>query len=130
MRSPLEVFISDRAADSVADAEEALEKSMASRGLLSVQPNEPDLYGYVDEHRDAVQAFAEGRSALLDWRYGREIVRLVMAAYLSAEDGRTIDLADAQTQARLSSYVPAIQAGRGASQLQSPMAARTPTVVE
>ena len=117
LKSPLEVFIGDAAASGVANAELALEKSTASQGLLAVQPNEPDLYGYVDENVDAVSAFVHGRSALLDWRYGREIVRLTMAAYLSAEEGRRIDLTDPATDARLASYVPKIQQGLGAAQL-------------
>ncbi len=117
LRSPLEVFIGDAAAAGTADAELALEKSTASQGLLAVQPNEPDLYGYVDENIDAVRAFAAGRSALLAWDYGREIVRLTMAAYLSAEEGRVIDLTDPATDARLATYVPAIQQGNGGAQL-------------
>ena len=53
-----------------------------------MQPNEPDLYGYTDENVDALAAFTAGRAALLDFEYGVEIVRLMMAAYLSAERGR------------------------------------------
>jgi len=117
LRSPLEVFIGDAAAAGVADAELALEKSTASQGLLAVQPNEPDLYGYVDENQDAVRAFVEGRAPLLDWQYGRDIVRLTMAAYLSAETGRVVDLRDPATAARLDAYVPLIQQGSGAAQL-------------
>ncbi len=117
LRSPLEIFIGDAAAAGVADAELALEKSTASQGLLAVQPNEPDLYGYVDENADAVNAFVKNRPPLLDWDYGYQIVRLTMAAYLSAEEGRTVDLADPATNARLASYVPAIQQGRGGAQL-------------
>jgi predicted dehydrogenase len=117
LRSPLEIFIGDAAAAGAADAELALEKSTASQGLLAVQPNEPDLYGYVDENQDAVRAFDAGRSALLDWRYGREIVRLTMAAYLAAETGRTVDLTDPETDRRLAGYVPLIQQGRGNEQL-------------
>lgn len=117
LRSPLEIFIGDAAAAGAADAELALEKSTASQGLLAVQPNEPDLYGYVDENRDAVRAFSAGANALLDWRYGREIVRLTMAAYLAAETGRTVDLTDPETDRRLAGYVPLIQQGRGAEQL-------------
>ena len=45
---------------SVADAELALEKATASRGLLAIQPNEPDLYGYTDENVDALAAFRDG----------------------------------------------------------------------
>jgi len=40
-----------------------------------------------------------------------------MAAYLSAEEGRTVDLTDPATDARLATYVPAIQQGRGGAQL-------------
>jgi len=117
LRSPLEVFIGDAAAAGVANAELALEKSTSSQGLLAVQPNEPDLYGYVDENADAVRAFTTGRPALLDWSYGYEIVRLTMAAYLSAEEGRRVELADPMTERRLATYVPKIQQGRGAGQL-------------
>jgi hypothetical protein len=113
LRSPLEAFVGDVAADSVADAETALEKATASRGLLAVQPNEPDLYGYVDEHIDALRAFEDGRSALLDLDYGVEIVKLTMACYLSAEERRVVDLGADAELARLETYVPLIQQGRG-----------------
>ena len=117
LRSPLEIFIGDAAATSVSDSELALEKATASRGLLAIQPNEPDLYGYTDENLDAAEAFRDGRSALLDFDYGVEIVKLTMAAYLSAEEGRVVDLTDDATLDRLETYVPLIQQGRGASQL-------------
>ncbi len=111
--SPLQIFIGDEASQAVADAEMALEKSTASRGLLVVQPNEPDLYGYPDENADACQAFREGRDGLLSWEYGLEIVRLVMAAYMSAEKGRVIDLTDPDDLKALETYVPLIQQGKG-----------------
>jgi predicted dehydrogenase len=117
LRSPLEVFIGDDAAASVADAELALEKATASRGLLAIQPNEPDLYGYTDENVDAIAAFREGCPALLDFDDGLDVVRLTMAAYLSAEQGRVVDLTDAATSDALESYVPLIQQGRGAEVL-------------
>jgi predicted dehydrogenase len=120
LRSPLEVFISDAAASGAADTELALEKLQASRGLLTVQPNEPDLYGYTDENVDAVAAFGAGRSALLDWEYGQEINRLNMAAYLSAERRATVDLTDPATQKELETYVPLIQQGRGGEVLVVP----------
>jgi predicted dehydrogenase len=120
LRSPLEVFIGDAAAASVADAELGLEKATASRGLLAIQPNEPDLYGYTDENVDAAAAFRDGRSALLDFDDGLEVVRLTMAAYLSAEEGRVVDLTDDATRARLDDYVPLIQQGRGAEVLAVP----------
>ena len=117
LRSPLEIFIGDAAAASVGDAELALEKATATQGLLAVQPNEPDLYGYTDENVEALAAFRAGRDGLLDFDYGLEIVRLTMAAYLSAEEGRVVDLTDDATRAALEDYVPLIQQGRGAEVL-------------
>jgi predicted dehydrogenase len=120
LRSPLEVFIGDAAASSLADTELALEKQQASTGLLTVQPNEPDLYGYTDENVEAAAAFRAGRSALLDWNYGLEIVRLNSAAYLSAERNATVDLTDQATLDTLETYVPLIQLGRGGEVLAVP----------
>ncbi|MDT8304934.1 MAG: Gfo/Idh/MocA family oxidoreductase [Anaerolineae bacterium] len=113
LRSVLELFIGDEAANAVADAETALEKATASRGLLAVHYNEADLYGYTDENADMARAFSAGRDAFLDWRYGLEITRLVMAAYMSAERGMVIDLTDPAVVEKLESYVPLIQQGRG-----------------
>jgi predicted dehydrogenase len=114
LKTPVEVFISDTAAKAVADAESAVEKATASRGLLVVQPNEADLYGYVDELEDARKAFLEGKDAFLNWEYGLEITRLCQAAYMSAERGRTIDLRDAKIQKELDSYTSLIAQGKGA----------------
>lgn len=114
LNSSLEVFIGDAAAEAVADAETALEKSTASRGLLTVQYNEPDLYGYTDENEDAAQAFLAGKDAFLAWDYGLEITRLVMAAYMSAERQQTVDLTDPRVQKELETFVPLIQQGNGA----------------
>jgi predicted dehydrogenase len=113
LRSPLEVFIGDVAAASLADAEMALEKQQSSRGLLTVQPNEADLYGYTDENRDLVASLAQGRPPLLNWEFGAEITRLTMAAYMSSERRTTIDLTDPAIAAELETYIPLIQQGRG-----------------
>ena len=117
LKSPLEVFIGDEAADAAADAETALEKATASRGLLTVQPNEADLYGYVDEQADARDAFLAGKDALLNWEYGLEITKLCQAGYLSAERGQTIDLTDPAVQKELDGYTSLIAQGRGAEVL-------------
>jgi predicted dehydrogenase len=114
LKSTLDVFIGDVAAEAIADAETALEKATASRGLLAVQYNEPDLYGYTDENEDAARAFLTGDDAYLSWEYGLEITRLVMAAYLSAERKQIIDLTDPAVRQELETYVPLIQQGRGA----------------
>ena len=113
LRSTLEVFIGDAAAEAIADSETALEKSTASRGLLAVQYNEADLYGYTDENEQAARAFMAGKDGLLDWNYGLEITKLVMAAYMSAEMKKVIDLTDPATQDVLETYIPLIQQGKG-----------------
>ncbi len=115
--SSLSIFIGDAAAEATADAELALEKSTASRGLLAVQHNEADLYGYTDENEDMAQAFLSGRDAMLNWNYGLEITRLVMAAYLASERKRTIDLTDPAILKELETYVPLIAQGKGADVL-------------
>ena len=84
---------------------------------MVLQPNEPDLYGYVGEWRNAARAFAAGQNALLDLRYGRLITLLCMAGYMSHEQQRTIDLTDEATRKALADYVPLIQQGRGAEVL-------------
>jgi predicted dehydrogenase len=117
LNSTLQVFIGDAAAEAVADAESALEKATASRGLLAVQHNEADLYGYTDENEDAARAFMAGQDAFLSWSYGLEITKLVMAAYMSAERQKTIDLTDPAIQQELETFVPLIQQGKGAEML-------------
>ncbi len=117
LNSSLQIFIGDAAAEAVADAETALEKSMASRGLLAVQYNEPDLYGYTDENEEAANAFLAGRDGFLPLSYGLEITKLCMAGYMAAERKETIDLTDPAVQKELETYVPLIQQGRGAEVL-------------
>jgi predicted dehydrogenase len=114
LSSTLQIFIGDSAAEATADSELALEKSTATRGLLAVQYNEPDLYGYTDENENALKAFLEGKDGLLDWNYGLQITRLVMAAYMAAERKCGLDLTDPVIQSELESFVPLVQQGRGA----------------
>lgn len=117
LQSSLQIFIGDEAAAAVADAETALEKSTASRGLLIVEPNEADLYGYVDEIEDAVAAFKQGKDGFLNFEYGLEVTKLCQAAYMAAERGVRIDLTDKKIQEELKTYTSLIAQGRGAEVL-------------
>ena len=117
LKSPSEMFISDAAAAAVDDSELALEKSQATRGSLILQHNEPSLYGYINEWKDAVAAFEKGKDALLNFEYGRMVTILIMAAYMAHEKKKTIDLTDPQTLRELENYVPLIQQGKGAKVL-------------
>jgi len=113
LQSPAGLFISDAAAAAVADGELALEKSQASRGSLILQPDEIALYGYVAEWLDALAAFEQGRDALLNLEYGKLVTMLIMAAYMSHEKKKTIDLTDTRILDELENYVPLIQQGKG-----------------
>jgi len=113
LESPAGIFISDAAAAAVLDSELALEKSQASRGALILQPDEIALYGYIAEWLDALQAFEQGRDALLNLEYGQFITMLIMAAYLSHEKRQVIDLTHPRVLAELETYVPLIQQGKG-----------------
>jgi predicted dehydrogenase len=119
LQSPSGMFISDAAAAAVLDSELALEKAQATRGALVLQTNEPDLYGYIAEWRDAISAFEQGKNAKLDFQYGRLITMLVMAAYMAHESKATIDLTDTEVLHELESYVPLIQQGKGTEVLHS-----------
>ncbi|MDZ7720440.1 MAG: Gfo/Idh/MocA family oxidoreductase [Balneolaceae bacterium] len=115
--SPLEIFVGDEAAEGVADAETAIEKSTTTRGLLPVHPDEAGLYGYDTEQEDAVNAFLNGKDAFLDWEFGVEVTKLVQAAYMAAERRKTIDLTDEDVQEELKSYKSLISQGKGADLL-------------
>ena len=117
LQSPGEVFVGDKASSSIEDPLAAVENAQSTRGRLVLQPNEPDLYGYVGEWRNAVAAFERGENALLDLRYGRLITLLTMAGYLSHETRRVVDLQCDQTVKDLEKYIPLIQQGKGAEVL-------------
>ncbi|MDX1641719.1 MAG: Gfo/Idh/MocA family oxidoreductase [Balneolaceae bacterium] len=115
--SPLEIFVGDEAAEGVADAETALEKSTASRGLLPVHPDEAGLYGYDTEQQDMVDSFQKGEDAFLNWEFGLEVTKLVQAAYMAAEQKKTLDLTDKSVQEELKTYQSQIAQGNGADVL-------------
>jgi predicted dehydrogenase len=113
LQSPAGLFISDAAATAVTDSELALEKAQATRGALILQPDEIALYGYVAEWLDALATFERGQDALLNLEYGKLATMLIMAAYMSHEKKRVVDLTDTRTLDELQDYVPLIQQGRG-----------------
>jgi predicted dehydrogenase len=87
--------------------EDLVEKQNAEMGLMPVVPEEWAAYGYEAEDRHFVRAFLRGRPPLLTFADGLETVRLLMAAYKSAEMGRTLDF----PPPGLDRFVPAVARG-------------------
>jgi len=103
--SGLKVFFS-RAVRGQA-GEDLLEKQNAEAGLMPVVANEAAAYGYENEDRHFVRAFLGKEEPQLTFEDGLEVVKLLMAAYQSAEQGKTI----AFPPAGLDEFVPAVAQG-------------------
>ena len=57
---------------------------------MPVVANEAAAYGYENEDRHFVRAFLGKEAPRLTFDDGLEVVKLLMAAYQSAEEGRTL----------------------------------------
>jgi predicted dehydrogenase len=104
--SGLKVFFS-RAVQAKA-GEDLVEKQNAEIGLMPVIANEAAAYGYENEDRHFVRAFLGKEAPLLTFDDGLEVVRLLMAAYQSAEQGKTL----AFPPRGLDKFVPAVAQGK------------------
>lgn len=87
--------------------EDLVEKQNAEMGLMPVVANEPAAYGYEAEDRHFVRVFLGKEEPLLTFHDGVEVVRLLMAAYRSAEERRTIDFPPNGEE----TFVPAVARG-------------------
>jgi predicted dehydrogenase len=87
--------------------EDLVEKQNAEIGLMPVVADEPVAYGYEAEDRHFVRAFLGKESPRLTFQDGLEVVKLLMTAYQSAEQDRTLDF----PPPGLESFVPAVAQG-------------------
>ena len=87
--------------------EDLVEKQNAEQGVMPVVPEEYAAYGYTNEDRHFVRVFQGKEKALLDWDDGVEVVKILMAAYQSAELGKTI----AFPPRGIEKFVPAVARG-------------------
>ncbi len=71
--------------------EDLVEKQNAEMGLMPVVADEAAAYGYAAENRHFVRAFLRGEKPMLTFDDGVEVMRILMAAYMSAEQGRTLE---------------------------------------
>jgi predicted dehydrogenase len=87
--------------------EDLVEKQNAEIGLMPVVANEAAAYGYEAEDRHFVRAFLGKERPRLTFADGVDVVRVLMAAYMSAEQGKTVKF----PPDGLDEFVPAV--GRG-----------------
>ncbi|MGH8264434.1 MAG: Gfo/Idh/MocA family oxidoreductase, partial [Steroidobacteraceae bacterium] len=87
--------------------EDLIEKQNAEIGLMPVVANEAAAYGYETEDRHFVRAFLGKEEPRLTFEDGLEVVQLLMAAYQSAEEGRTLEF----PPPGLDPFVPAVARG-------------------
>ncbi|NNE35525.1 MAG: Gfo/Idh/MocA family oxidoreductase [Rhodothermales bacterium] len=87
--------------------EDLVEKQNAEQGLMPIVGNEAAAYGYEGENRYFAQAFREGRQPEYNFDDGVEVVELLMAAYMSAEQEKTVEW----PPENLDDFVPAVARG-------------------
>jgi predicted dehydrogenase len=88
--------------------EDLLEKQNAETGLMPVIANEAAAYGYENEDRHFVRVFLGKEKPLLTFDDGLEVVKLLMAAYQSAEQRKTLNF----PPRGLDKFVPAVARGK------------------
>ena len=87
--------------------EDLVEKQNAEMGLMPVVANEAAAYGYEAENRHFVRVFLGLEDPLLTWDDGLDVVRILMAAYQSAEQEKTLKF----PPGGLDRFVPAVARG-------------------
>ena len=87
--------------------EDLVEKQNAEMGLMPVVPSEAAAYGYEAEDRHFVRAFLDGTPGSLTFDDGLEVVKVLMTAYQSAEQGKTLDF----PPPGIETFLPAVAKG-------------------
>jgi predicted dehydrogenase len=87
--------------------EDLVEKQNAEVGLMPVVANEAAAYGYEAEDRHFVRVFLGKETAKLTFDDGLEVVKVLMTAYQSAEQGKTLEF----PPRGLEKFVPAVARG-------------------
>ncbi|HJQ65040.1 MAG TPA: Gfo/Idh/MocA family oxidoreductase [Gemmatimonadales bacterium] len=103
--SGLKLFFSREVRGST--GEDLVEKQNAEMGLMPVIANEAAAYGYEAEDRHFVRVFLGKEEPLLTFDDGLEVVKVLMTAYQSAEQGTTLPFPPAGIEA----FVPAVAKG-------------------
>ena len=102
----LKLFFSRKVAGKA--GEDLVEKQNAEIGLMPVVSNEESEYGYEGENRHMTQSFLKGVRPLENFGDGLNVTELLMAAYMSAEQEKTVPF----PPPGLESFVPAVAQGK------------------
>jgi predicted dehydrogenase len=89
------------------EGEDLVEKQNAEMGQMPVVANEAAAYGYEAEDRHFVRVFLGKEKPLLTFDDGLDVVRILMTAYQSAEQGKTLSF----PPKGLDRFVPAVARG-------------------
>src|SRR6267142_582658 len=87
--------------------EDLVEKQQAEIGQMPVVASEAAAYGYEAEDRHFVNVFLGREKPALTFDDGLQVVKVLMTAYMSAEQGRTLDF----PPEGIDSFVPAVAKG-------------------
>ena len=101
----LKIFFSRKVTGS--EGEDLVEKQNAESGGMPVISNEAEVYGYTAENRHMVESFLAGKRPQENFDDGLDVTRLLMTAYMSAEQGKTIQLPNPD----IDSFIPAVARG-------------------
>ena len=101
----LKVFFSREVAG--AAGEDLVEKQNAESGGMPVVSNEAEVYGYTAENRHMVESFLTGKRPEENFDDGLNVTELLMTAYMSAEQGKTISF----PPPNLDTFVPSVAKG-------------------
>ncbi len=89
------------------EGEDLVEKQNAEMGQMPVVANEAAAYGYEAEDRHFVRVFLGKETPKLTFDDGLEVVKILMTAYQSAEQGKTL----AFPPKGIEKFVPAVAKG-------------------
>ena len=103
--SDLKIFFSRNVIGS--EGEDLVEKQNAESGEMPIVSSETDTYGYTDENRHMVESFLAGTRPMENFSDGVNVTELLMTAYMSAENNKTIIF----PPPGLDEFIPAVAKG-------------------
>ncbi len=105
LESGMKLFFSRRVKGEA--GEDLVEKQNAEQGLMPFVGNEAAEYGYEAENRYFVNCFLDGQQPEESFHDGLEVTELLMTAYISAEQERTVEFKPQD----LETFLPAVARG-------------------